>query len=352
MKNLNFFIFLLISTTIFAQNKKFSVEITPWYQNKQAAVSISFDDASYTQYQYAFPVLKKYGFKATFSLVGEWTFEEPQLSAEEEMFKIKKMGWKQIRELQKNGNEIAAHGYKHKRYTKYAPIEQLTAEMKKIKDLIEENTHTKVYTLHYPYSFTSDSIVKAAKKAGFLFGRTGKQEIINEKKFNRYLLSTMAILNDTIPNDNEFEKWLDTTKDNWLILMYHHLFTKNSKEMNILNYHHVVNTYSLLPKNFEKQMDVLSKKNYWVAPIHQVGKYFIERKNTRLKFRKICHHIKIKTDTDLDTSVYDQKLTLKLNLPWRKIKITINRKTSVVEVNNNQILIDFIPGETIKIKKI
>ncbi len=351
MKN-NLIIFLLfILTSITAQNKKFSAEITPWYQDKQGAVSISFDDASYTQYKYAFPVLKNYGFKATFSLVGEWTFENPQYSAEEGMFEIKKMGWQQIRELQKNGNEIAAHGYKHKQYKKFAPVEQLTAEMKKIKELIEEKTQTKIFTLHYPYSFTSDNIVKATKKAGFLFGRTGYQEVVSNKNFNRFLLSSMAIINDTIPNNNEFKNWLDSAKGNWLILMYHHLFPKNSKEMNIMNYHHVTNTYSLFPETFEKQINMLSKKNYWVAPIHKIGKYFIERKNTKLRFRKICHHIKIKTYTDLDTSVYDQKLTLKIYLPWKKVKVKQNGNTRIIEIKDNMILIDFTPGEIIKLRK-
>lgn len=71
MKILLFISIILLQCvgTIEAQNAPY---IADFYNNKDAAISITFDDASYGQYEYAFPILNKYNFTATFSVIGEW----------------------------------------------------------------------------------------------------------------------------------------------------------------------------------------------------------------------------------------------------------------------------------------
>lgn len=344
---------MLVSLTAISQNqKKFSAEITTWYQDKVGAVSISFDDASYTQYEYAYPVLEKYKLKATFSLVGEWTHDKPTYSAEPDIFLIKKMGWQQIKELHQNGHEIAAHGYKHQKYGKRLPKIILTQQMRQIKNLIESKINAPVYTLHYPYSFTSDSIIAAAEESGFLFGRTEGKENVNQYKLNnKYLLVSQAILNDTTPNENEFAQWIKQANGNWLILMYHHLFPQGSKEMNIMKNHNVKNTFSLYPDTFEKQIKTVAASGYWVAPIAVVGKYIVEREHTKIEMRMFCNTIKIKTFTTVDTTIYNQALTVKVKLPWTKISVEGSENDGDYKVKNSELLIDILPGKTIKIKK-
>ena len=332
--------------------KKFDATITPWYQDKPGAVSISFDDASFTQYQFAFPVFKKYKLNATFSLVGEWTKDQATYSAEPDMFLIKKMGWQQIRELLQAGNEIAAHGYRHIRYGKYLPVDTLTRQMLQVKKLIEQHTGQPVYTMHYPYSFTSDSIKKATEKSGFLFARTGAHHLVNTyDNFQPHLLSSRAILNDTIPNMKTFQKWMDDSKGAWTILMYHHLFPKGSKEMHIMQAHNVLHTYSLYPETFDKQMKIVAESPYWVAPEYQVGMYMQERLHTKIKTHKCFGTYRIKTSTGLDKRIYKQKLTLKVKIPWKKVLVKIGKNKQTYEVNGTYLLIDFVPGDTIIIKK-
>ena len=178
---------LFLSNLTIAQTR-FSADITNWYNDRQGAVSLSFDDACYTQYEYAIPVIEKYKIKATFSIVGEWVHEYPEYSAEPGYFEIKKMGWNEIEELLNNGHEIAAHGYKHERYDKHLPEKELVKQMQSILDLIEERTNVQVYTMHYPYSFTSNKIIEASKKAGFLFCRTGRDSINPASPDNMNLL--------------------------------------------------------------------------------------------------------------------------------------------------------------------
>lgn len=338
-------------SAISQKQKKYGAEITTWYKDKSGAISISFDDASFGQFEYAYPTLEKYNIKATFSLVGEWTKENSSYSAEDGNFEIKKMGWRQIKLLHKQGHEIAAHGYEHKNYSKYAKIDILKQQMLKIKNLIEDKINDRVYTLHYPYSFTSDSIVKAAKKAGFLFSRTYSDKLNSSTPENLNLLYSKAILNDNTPNIEEFQKIVQNANDKWLIIMYHHLFAKNSKEDKLLKYHKVKDSYSLYPETFDKQMSIVANSNKWIATEKEIGKYITERENTTINISKCWHTIKVKTKIDLDTEIYNVPLTLKIKVPWKKVKVKENKSENVYTVYGGEILVDVLPGNAIKIKK-
>jgi peptidoglycan/xylan/chitin deacetylase (PgdA/CDA1 family) len=347
--------FLIISYILLLSGTKaqtISAEVCTWKNDKPAAVSISFDDASFTQYKFAYPILSKFGFKATYGLVVEWTKENPSYSSEPGMFLIKKMGWKQIRELYKSGNEIASHGYRHKKYDKHLPLKTLVSQIKKSKTAIEAKLNGKCYTIHYPYSFANEKIAKAAEEAGFLFGRTGKQNFNSATPPNMRLLNSYAILNDTIPTLNEFANLLDEAKDKWLILMYHHLFPKCSREIHILKFHNVVNTYSLYPETFEKQIKILKEKNYWVAPIEKIGKYIIERKNSKLTIVSKGSSFELKLNSKADTTLYNEPLTIKIKLDWEKVRVLQSKVIKNYKVHRGILLLNVLPGKSIKVEKL
>lgn len=92
MKFSIYILYILVFTTqiMFGQTKEYSAEVCTWKNNKPGAISISFDDGSYTQYEYAYPILEKFNFKASFSLVGVWTKDHPSFSSEPGVFEIKK----------------------------------------------------------------------------------------------------------------------------------------------------------------------------------------------------------------------------------------------------------------------
>jgi len=317
-------------------------QITPWYQNKPGAVSISFDDASYTQYTSAYPLLEKYKIKGTFSVVGEWVNEQPGYSAEPGSFEIKKMGWQQLLELFDHGHELAAHGYNHEKYDKQLPVPDLVVEMEKIKSLIESRTHTKVLTLNYPYSFASGNIPEAAREAGYLFGRTGLDTINPSTPPSMYLLATEAILRIEMPDSIMFKKWIGQAKGNWLILMYHHLFPEDSKEMEIIRSHEVTNYYSLPPEAFEKQIEAVMTAGYWIAPISEIGKYITERDNTTIRTIAFKKKIFIYTVTILDRSIYDRPLTLEVDIPWKRVKIEGSLNDGIFKTLNNKLFISVV----------
>jgi len=336
-----------------AQNKdQINAEICTWLHNKPGAISITFDDGSYEQFEYAFPILEKYNIKGTFSIVGSWTKEKASYSSEPDIFEINKMGWSEVMKLHIKGHEIAAHGYKHEKYNNALPQKDIVNQMKLIKDLIEAKLYSPVYTLHYPYSFTTDKIVESAREAGFLFCRTADETINPISPSNMNLLVSKVILNNETPDTTQLKQWISEAHEKWLIIMYHHLFTQNSKEANTLEYHEIESTYSLYPNTFEEQVQIIHKSDYWTAPLASIGKYIINRDNTSLKLLKLHNTLKITTKTDSDKVDISHPLTLKIDLPWRKVLVNGSVNDGNFTVANRQLLVDVIPGETVLIIKL
>ena len=315
------------------------------------AASVTFDDGCYSQYVSAYPILEKYKIKGTFGIVGEWVKEGPAYSAESGSFDILKMGWEQFAELFEHGHELAAHGYYHKKYDKFLPVPGLAPEMKEIKTLIESKIPCKVHTLHYPYSYASGNIPPAAKEAGFLFGRTGLDTVNTPNPKDMLLLASQAVLNSQVPGDAGFQQWITEARGNWLILMYHHFFLPESKEMALYKLHNVENTYSIFPEEFDRQMQYLTASGYWIATVSEIGRYITERENSDIRRISARKKIIIYTITNLDKNVYNVPLTLEIRIPWKRAKVQGSLHDGVFTANEGIIYVDVMPETELIINK-
>jgi peptidoglycan/xylan/chitin deacetylase (PgdA/CDA1 family) len=349
-----FMIFLAVCASFQLSGQKqdkIKAEFTAWYQNKAGAISLSFDDAGYSQYAFAYPLLEKYGYKGTFSIIGQWTEDDAADFAESGFFDIKRMGWKQLNELQQHGHELSAHGMVHEKYDKFAPVPELADKMKEIKTLIESKTEAQVFTLHYPYSYASGNIPPAAKEAGYLFGRTGLDTINSALPPDMFLLGSEAVLNGTLPDSAMFSRWITEAGNKWLILMYHHFFTANSKEMSIMQSHEVEYSYSITPGEFEKQLEMISGSGYWVATISEVGKYIIQREYNEIMVSVRKKKIDIQVGSSLDNTVYNQPMTIEVVIPWKKVKVSGSIHDGVFDTIGKKIFIDILPEQLIILSK-
>ena len=80
--------------------------ITDYYENKGGAISISFNNAGFSQYQFALPILKKYKMSTSFGLIPELLDDTPSLYELNENIKLKRIGIPQALEIART-NEIA-----------------------------------------------------------------------------------------------------------------------------------------------------------------------------------------------------------------------------------------------------
>jgi peptidoglycan/xylan/chitin deacetylase (PgdA/CDA1 family) len=124
------------------------------------AVVLTFDDGWKNQYTYAFPLLKKYGFTATFFIftnaIGHKNF----------------LSWEQIKEMDAAGMTIGGHTKTHPYLTKITDPQKLAAEIAGGKKILEDHLGKKVDVFAYPFGLYNDAVVKAVRDAGYRIGRT------------------------------------------------------------------------------------------------------------------------------------------------------------------------------------
>ena len=114
----------------------------PNNSNQKVAI-LTFDDGYKSQYSNAKPILDKYGFKATFSIVCNYVGNGDN-----------RMTWEEIKSLLQEGHEIASHTMNHDDLSKLPPqtVEYEVAQSKQC--LLDQGINPKSFA--YPFNGGSD----------------------------------------------------------------------------------------------------------------------------------------------------------------------------------------------------
>lgn len=120
----------------------------------EKSVVLTFDDGYKDNYETAYPILKKYGFKATIFVIANYIGKDEYLTTS------------QIKELDKNGFDIESHTANHEDLSTLSYEKQL-ATLKSSKETLEKLLNKEVKYIAYPYGKHNENTVKAAKNAGY-----------------------------------------------------------------------------------------------------------------------------------------------------------------------------------------
>lgn len=157
-------------------------------------IVLTFDDGWKNQYVYAFPLLKKYGFTATFfvftNAVGHINF----------------LSWDQIKEMDSAGMTIGGHTKTHPYLTKITDTLALEKEISGGKKIIEEHLGHSIETFAYPFGLYNATTTQAVLNAGYRIARTSKPGLWHE---NKNLLELTALYDQN--SSNLFSKFISTT---------------------------------------------------------------------------------------------------------------------------------------------
>ena len=138
-------------------------ELENYFKNGTALparpIIISFDDGWGDQFMYAFPILEKYHYPATFFVftnpIGTKGF----------------MTWDQLRTMQKAGMTIGSHSRSHPYLTRIADPKKLWNEINGSKQALERQLGVTVNEFAYPFGQYNADIVAATVQAGYLSAR-------------------------------------------------------------------------------------------------------------------------------------------------------------------------------------
>lgn len=120
----------------------------------ERSIALTFDDGWQEQYAVAFPLLQRYGMRATFFVVASY-IGYPRF-----------MSWEQLAELRDAGMEIASHGHRHINLAE-ADDDTARQEIVRSKRILEEKLGITVISFAYPYGGYRKELPAMLRQAGY-----------------------------------------------------------------------------------------------------------------------------------------------------------------------------------------
>jgi peptidoglycan/xylan/chitin deacetylase (PgdA/CDA1 family) len=123
-------------------------------------VIISFDDGWESQYRVAFPLLQKFGFRATFFIFTNGINAKHFMTAD------------QLKELADAGMEIGCHSRSHPYLAKMSDPAALRREIFDSREKLERVLGRTITAFAYPFGHYTNQIVEMVKQAGYRSARS------------------------------------------------------------------------------------------------------------------------------------------------------------------------------------
>lgn len=132
-------------------------------------IIITFDDGYESNHKYAYPVLKKYGYKATVFMITDYIGKDWYMT--EEMLK----------KIQGDGVfDVQSHSTSHSYDLAQSDKEDMIYEVKKSKEVLEELLDKSVNIFCYPYGKNSESLRSILKDEGYTVAVTTEHGVASQ----------------------------------------------------------------------------------------------------------------------------------------------------------------------------
>lgn len=132
-------------------------------------VILTFDDGYDDVYNYALPVLKDFGVRATIFTIGDRSIKTNRWDYPERAARTPLLNDDMVVELHKLGFEIGSHSLTHADLTKISEKEAWE-EIAGSKKILEDLVKSPVISFAYPFGSTNEHLGQLVKSAGYSYG--------------------------------------------------------------------------------------------------------------------------------------------------------------------------------------
>ncbi|MDP3974065.1 MAG: polysaccharide deacetylase family protein [Candidatus Daviesbacteria bacterium] len=205
-------------------------------------LTLTFDDASRTQFINGWPIMQKYGLLGTFYITTD------------RLDGIRGMLPEEVTVLYKAGNHIGSHSVSHPNLADisshkiYDEISQSQRYLQKLLDI-------PIRDFALPYGIYNNSVLSQIKK-NYRSNRTTQVGYNTKWNLNLHKIRTMTIVDNT--SVIEIVDWINKAKKNnyWLVFLYHNI-EKNP------------NKWGISPEKFDKQLSVIKNSGIPIVTLDQ-----------------------------------------------------------------------------------
>lgn len=304
-KTTNKLLFVTVMMWVSVAFGQTGIHVVPYYGDRQAAISYTFDDGLLEHYTLVFPKFKELGLKGTFCIIGSKVGKDQKGTP--------CMTWAQLKEMSDAGQEITSHGYRHLSMEKLTDPEALRYEVQHNDTLIYNKVGKFPRTYFYPGNRKTPEGLAFTQKDRV--GTRTSQVSFGSKRDSLWM-----------------EKWLAglLKKGEWGVTMTHGITTGYDCFPN--------------PQVFWNHLEQVSKmqERIWVATFHDVAAYVAERDTISLDVKQTKGTIVITPSMPLDAKIFSHPLTLVVD--GNAIEATQDKKSLPLTKKGEQTLFDFDPN--------
>ncbi|NTV84395.1 MAG: hypothetical protein HGA23_08870, partial [Bacteroidales bacterium] len=147
----------------------------------------------------------------------------------------------------------------------------------------------------------------------------------------------------------ELDRLLKSHRNQWIILVYHHLYENQAEIPHQLSQEEADKLFTS-KADFEQQLRLLRNSDYWISSESDVFKYMKERSESTIQTDRFKNMIFLKINNRLDPQLYDQPLTIQYKTDARIIRVEGSATDGTYMNRNGSFLFNALPNKEITIE--